>query len=153
MSYIVTMKDKSEIILPDEAGAKLKDYWLSLKRPTNIEILGDAFSSSLIASIKKDNIDLIKADLNQPALPAKPTHNCVLAGTSIQQAVQRVIKQKHPKDWSKYVKDMGYRNRIRLALREKYPNKSWCDSKENIHVCQSYNSNHPTSFDIAKVLS
>jgi hypothetical protein len=32
MSYKVTFRDRSEIILPDEAGLALKDHWLRLKK-------------------------------------------------------------------------------------------------------------------------
>jgi hypothetical protein len=56
MSYKVTFRDRSEIILPDEAGLALKDHWLSLKKPENIEIGGDGYLSSQIVSIAKTNL-------------------------------------------------------------------------------------------------
>jgi hypothetical protein len=130
MSYKVTFRDKSEIILPDEAGLALKDHWLGLKRPENIEIGGDGYLSSQIVSIAKTN--LAAANMNTPALPQGPIYSC--GPYSIQNEIHRRALQ-HRKQWTKLVRDPRWREKTRLEIRAEDPKRKWCDHHQGEHAC------------------
>lgn len=129
MSYKVTFRDKTEIILPDAAGEILKEHLLGLKRPTNVEIGGDMYSSSLIVSVAKANLNAGPA--NQAL--AEPKFNCVLNGTSIQAEIHRRAMQH--KNWPKLVQDKAWRSRTRQEIILEDPDKEWCDYLAGAHAC------------------
>jgi hypothetical protein len=130
MSYKVTLRDRTEIVVPQQAGSRLKEYWLSLKRPTPIDINGEAYSSSEIVSIRRaaNAGELPLGEEKQ--LPAGPKYQC--GEHSLQHAINKYAKQKREVS---NLSDEAYRDRVRTALLAKYPNK-FCDYKTNTHVCQ-----------------
>lgn len=131
MSYKIITRDKTEIILPDEAGLALKEHLLSLKKPANIEIGGDMYLSSQILSVTKANLDAAQVR-NAPALPQGPEYNC--GPYSIQRVIHQVALRDR-ENWPQLVQDKAWREKTRLALRKKFPNKKWCDNKTNEHAC------------------
>lgn len=130
MSYKITLRDKSEIILPDEAGRALKDHLLSLKKPANIEIGGDMYNSSQIVSVAKANLSA-GTNGGQPQI-AGPKYSC--GSFSIQMMIHK-IALRDKANWSKLVKDKDWRERTRLAIRAKYPDRKFCDHIANEHAC------------------
>jgi len=128
MSYKITFRDKSEVIVPNETGEKLKAALVSNDIPEHITLAGDVYRTSLISSVTKSNI--AEANRDRPVLPPGPVYNC--APYSIQRAVMVHAMRNHE---VKKLKDPAYRERMRLALRKKYPNKKWCDHHAGEHAC------------------
>jgi hypothetical protein len=127
MSYKIKMRDNSEIIVPDEAGRALEEHWLGLTKPEPIEIGGNAYMSSEMRSITKSNISSNEPNSKQIS---GPKYNC--APYSIQRHIMQVAVRRNE---VKKLKDESYREKIRLTLCEKYPNKKWCDHREAEHAC------------------
>jgi hypothetical protein len=150
MSYTITLKDKTELTVTDKEAEEVMK--MISQKIEFIILSGQMYSRTTIAKVEKggSHVKNVFPEAKQLNEPLK--YNCVLAGTSIQLSIHRIIKQKHPKDWPKHVNNKEYREKLRLALRAKYPNKKWCDHKENEHSCLSYKHDQPNQFELSKVL-
>lgn len=155
MSYKITFRDRTTLIVPTEVGDKLKNAMMSDESPETITLAGDVFRTSQIVSVVKSNLPTAQdQDLKRPALSSAPQYNCVLAGTSIQVAIHRAIKKQFPSDWAKRVQDKKYRDKVRQQIRMANPNKAWCDmTKEpNEHACLDYKPKAGAGISVASLL-
>lgn len=137
MSYEIEFRDKTKMTVADDAGAKLQNHLLTLKKPEYIEIAGDVFMSSQIVSIAKSFIQAQPAPHAGPRITG-PVYNC--GPLSIQLEVRRRLIAQHPKDWPKYLKSATAREKMRLTIRAEDPDRKYCDHHASIHVCQPLNA-------------
>lgn len=133
MSYEIEFRDKTKMIVADDAGAKLQNHLLNLKRPEYIEIAGDVYMSSQIVSIAKGFIQSHPAPHSGPQI-TELIYNC--GPLSIQLEVRRRLIAQHPKDWPKYLKSATARDKMRLAIRAEDPDRKYCDHHASTHVCR-----------------
>lgn len=128
MSYVITTRDKLQIIVSDKDGKALQDHLLTLKQPKNISISGNMYRSSEIVSIIQSNID---ADPFPESHQIDGPKRYICGDRSIQ---YQIIKHASSKGEVAQLKNKSYRDRVYKALLTKYP-KKFCDSKTGYHVC------------------
>jgi hypothetical protein len=130
MSYKLSFRDKTEVIVPNETGEKLKSALMRAKPPRTITIAGELYKSSEVLTIKKTNLDTGQAK----AKVLEPGTDCN-TDTSIQWAVHRYIMANHKKNWKKLVKNQTFREKVRQAIIANDSDKIWCDHKAGAHAC------------------
>jgi len=132
MSYKITLRDKTEMIVPDDAGQALADHLLRLKKSEYLEIAGSTYLSSHIISVAKTTL----AAAGQPdnrTLQA-PKYSC--GQFSIEAEIhRRALRDK--KNWPSLVRDKAWREKTRKEIRAEDPKREWCDHRAGTHACQS----------------
>lgn len=133
MSHSVLMKRTGQVYtLEDEDAEELKLKRFAATRPFLIDLEGDQYQSSDIQSITKNpETKHTIPDFEQAALPEG---NKCHGANSIQNQVNQIIKDEHPADWSKKIRDRSFREVTRQRLRAAAPT-GWCDYKQGECVC------------------
>lgn len=126
---ILRLTNKTEIVLTKQESQEIEKL---IEQGVEFIKVGDSLiKRTLIAGIFPGGDDIKTAVDNQFTLDGKP--KCQ-GQHSIQWAIHQVALRDKT-NWPKLVKDKAWREKTRLAIIAKYPNKKWCDYKSNACAC------------------
>ena len=128
MSYNVTFRDKTSIIISNERGDKLKEI-LAANKPQMLDLEGNMYRSSEIVSVKQaieSNATLITDPFRQIE------ESKCKAQYSIQKEINHIALAE--KNWAKLIQDTKWREQVRAQLWEQ--SDQWCDYKKGACACE-----------------
>ncbi len=133
MSYQITFKDRTSVIVSTSRGDKVKELWFNDKKDTPIDIDGNAYligSISKVESVADSTAHNSWADEDHQ-LPA--IKQCS-SEFSIQNEINKIIRFEHPNQWAKLIQDTKYRDKLRIKLRR--TSAVWCDDRVGECACE-----------------
>jgi hypothetical protein len=129
MSYDITIVGGQIIRVSDEQGEALKELKRTGKPTETIELDDDMMELGRVKLIQK----VFERKVPLHNLPAPEKARC-RGKRSIQLEIMKIIKQKYPTEWPKYIRDKAYKEKLRVWLRENRKGE-WCDYIAGTCVC------------------
>lgn len=126
----VVLKDKTEILVTPEQAEKLKDLLLE-NDDGFVDIDNQVIRKSRVVEIRSDGLQL--ADV--PQFDKIESGKKCTGQYSIQNEINQIAQNEHPKEWSKLIRDPKWRNETYKQL--KAVSSEWCDYKTNQCYCDN----------------
>lgn len=133
MSYEVKFRtrDQASVSIDNEKGEKLKALWFDEnQRNTPVEIANNAYVIGDIKAI----VHIADPPIVDPFQTRLPEGKQCRGEFSIQNEINKVIKDEYPGKWAKKIADKPYRESIRKKLRSQ-KGVMWCDAKAQECAC------------------
>ena len=125
----VVLKDRTEILVTPEQAEKLKDLLLD-NDDGFVDINNQVMRKSRIVEIRSDGLKLDDVPQFDQIESGQKCHGQY----SIQNEINQIAKNEHPKEWSKLIRDPKWRNETYKHL--KALSSEWCDYKTNQCYCE-----------------